>query len=254
MAYFEYLRVRRNFVGFAMFVFAIAAVVNVISALHSGDIQVSVGEKLHGFSVVFFTSLAAWGTAILATIIAASLNQQRDHLSYTWTRPQGRSSLALGLIAVDVGFLIAGFVLVLLIAMVTFTTVVGGRVPIVWAHAAPALLRGFGLTLMWYALVQAATAWGTFRGVTIAALSWPIFIILAALEAARFPAPWHQLLTVINLFNPMAYISGTTVQNNGEVVLHSIIPLGDTARLLFMYVISSAALIFAVFSWKRMEA
>ena len=255
MAYFEHLRVRTNFLVFAAFVLAIATLVISVTLFHSKDIRIEIGSNhVHGISVVFFTSLAAWGTALLATIIAASLNRQRDHLAYTWTRPRDRSAIAAETIAVDLGYLIAMFLFIFAVELVCVAIIVQGRIPLVWHNAIPAFLRGFGLALMWYAMVQAATAWAPFRGVVVSAVSWPVFIIVGSLEAVRFPAPWSTVITVLNVFNPMAYLSGTEIQKNGDVVLHSLLPFDDSTRLALVYAISLAALAFAVFSWKRMEA
>ncbi|MBV8152683.1 MAG: hypothetical protein JO101_00165 [Candidatus Eremiobacteraeota bacterium] len=254
MAYFEYLRTRRSFLIFAAFLLALTAAILVIVSFHSRDIQIGIGHHHTAVSVIFFTSLAAWGTAILASINCASLNRQREHLPYTWTRPQSREQMALELIAVDLAIMIAAFVLVVGLEMLVFAILTEGRIPLLWRGTGAAFLRGFGFALMWYSMVQAATAWASFRGSVVAGISWPIFIIVAGLEAARFPAPWSEILTFVNIFNPMAYLSGTEVSRSGEVVLHSVIPFADSVRLALMYGLSLLALVVAVFSWKRMEA
>ena len=256
MVYFEYLRVRRSFLIFAAVVTVLCLFVLALAGLHWNDIQIQVGRRhTVGVSIVFFTSFGAWGTAILATVIAASLNRQREHLAYTWTRPEKRETIALRFIAIDVAFLIAAFVLTMAIGMIVFFLLIGNRVPLLWTGTVSAFLRAFGFALMWYAIVQAATAWASFRGGVVAGVSWPVFIFLGGLEAARFPSPWREVFTLVNLFNPLAYISGTHVNaRTGDVTLESFLPFDATTRLALMYSVAAIALIIAILSWRRMEA
>jgi hypothetical protein len=258
MAYFEYLRVRTSFLIFAAVVVVLALFVYLIAALHSAQIDVGMSRhRLHappGLSILFFASFAAWGTAILATVISASLNRQREHLAYTWTRPERREATALSFVAIDVASLLAAFVLIIAVALACYFAVIGNRFPIIWKDAVPDLLRAFGFALMWYAIVQAATAWGSFRGGIVAGISWPVFIFLAGLLASHFPSPWGEVIRAVNVLNPMAYLSGTHVSaRTGDVVMHSLLPFDATTRLALMYGIAAIALVVAVLSWRRME-
>jgi hypothetical protein len=107
---------------------------------------------------------------------------------------------------------------------------------------------------MWYAIVQGCSAGIRFSGGAVAGCAWPVFIVAALLESARFPEPWNAILTVINIFNPMAYLSGTEVTRHGDVILNSIIPFTEPIRWALMYGISLVALVIAINTWKRMEA
>ena len=257
MAYYEYLRVRHALVIFAAIVIGLAATVYAVAEYHSASAVIKIQIDNHHVreaNVLVFTSMAAWATAILASVISTSLNRLQGHLPYAWTRPQSRLAMAAALIAVDLGALLAAFALVMAVEIGCFLLLARGSVGIGWHGAAADLLRAFGFAVMWYALVQGISAPLRMRGSAIVGISWPVFIAGASLEAARFPAPWHAILTAINLFNPMAYLSGTSVNANGDVILRSFIGFDPAVRVALMYGIAVLALLVAVTTWRRMEA
>lgn len=257
MAYYEYLRVRHAFLIFAAIVIGLAVTVYAVAEYHSASAVIKIevdGHHTHDISVVIFTSIAAFATAILASITSTSFNRLRGHLAYAWTRPQSRISMALSLIGVDLAVLLCGFTLVLGVEIACFLLISHGAIGVRWNGAAADVLRALGFAIMWYAIVQGVSARLQFSGGAIVGISWPVFMIGASLEGARFPAPWHEILTAINLFNPMAYLSGTHVSANGDVVLQSFIGFDPAVRVALMYGISLLALSVAVTTWRRMEA
>lgn len=257
MAYYEFLRVRKSAVILTAIVVALAATIYAIAEFHSASavIKIQVGRhSLHAMSVVIFTSMAAWMTAILACIISTSLNRLRDHLPYVWTRPESRVATATSLVGIDIAMLAGFFIVVMGVEITCFLLLARGAVGIGWNDAAWSVLRAFGFAVMWYAIVQAVSAGVRVSGTAIAGISWPVFIVGASLEGARFPAPWNQILTAFNIFNPMAYLSGTTMKENGDVVLQSFIGFDPAVRVALMYGIAVLALLIAVTTWKRMEA
>lgn len=255
MVYYEYLRVRKALTIYTLVLIVLAVGIYLIAAFHSHSMVFKVDvhkDEPHAAPLILFTSMAAWITAILATIISTSLNGQRDHLAYTWTRPQSRFAMAVAFIAADVATLVGGFVIVLAIEVSFFSLTT--HIPITARDAVGDYARAFGFALMWYAIVQGLSAGFSVRGGTVAGLSWPVFLFAAALEAARFPSPWQEILTAINVFNPMAYVSNPSFSDKGGVALHSIIPFEMSVRVALMYGITVAALWLAVSRWKRMEA
>lgn len=257
MLYYEYLRVRRPVLILTAIVVALAATVYAIAEYHSASaiIKIEVGKhSLHTLSIIVFTSGAAWMTAILASAISTSLNRLRDHLPYAWTRPQSRTATATSLIGVDIAALVTFFAVVMLVEIACFLLLARGAVGIGWSDTEWSLLRAVGFAIMWYAVVQAASAGLRVSGAAVTAISWPVFIIGASLAAARFPAPWSQILIAINILNPMAYLSGTRVSSSGDVVLQSFIGFEPAVRVALMYGIAALALFVAVTTWKRMEA
>ncbi|MGH7683466.1 MAG: hypothetical protein ACREMT_03885, partial [Vulcanimicrobiaceae bacterium] len=131
MAYYEYLRLQRSFLIFAAIVIGIALTVYAIAEYHSTSAVIKIEvdrHNVHTVSVVVFTSLAAWATAILASVISTSLNRLREHLSYTWTRPQSRIAMALTFIGIDLAVLLCAFALVLGIEIACFLLISRGAV------------------------------------------------------------------------------------------------------------------------------
>lgn len=157
------------------------------------------------------------------------------------------------MIGIDLAVLCCAFLLVLGVEIGCLLLISHGTIGVRWAGAGADILRALGFAVMWYAIIQAVSAALRFSGSAIIGMSWPVFIIGASLEAARFPAPWHQILTAINLFNPMAYLSGTHVSANGDVVLQSFIGFDPAVRVALMYGITVLALLVAVTTWRRME-
>ena len=257
MAYYEFLRASRSLLAFSLILAGLAAVIDIVTLFHSSHaiVRIDVGHEHHASNapLLIFTSIAAWATAILATFLSTSLNRQREHLAYTWTRPQPRATMSLTFVAVDVIVLVLAFVVAILVEIACFEVIARGVLPINWSGAVGDVFRALGFSLMWYALIQAVTAGLGSRGGAVAGASWPVFIVAALLESARFPSPWQEVLTVINVFNPMAYLSSTTVEHD-DVVLRSIIPFSTEVRLTLMYAITFAAVAVAVARWRRMEA
>jgi hypothetical protein len=256
MAYVERLWATRMFLWFAGIAAAIALViVAVVATIHSG------GHRTNGhtFGVGSLFSVAGYLTCIMATMLSATLNRDRDHLPYIWTRPQSRARIALSYIAVDIGTILIAYAVIVALCAFVVLNVPGGH--IVGERNAPALLvRYLALPLMWFAIIEAATSWNALKGSAAAGLSWAVFWLLLALAEVRLPAPLSTGIALLNLLNPLAYF----ITREGHSTLIDpvtanrmsghLLPVDYTAQTVIAYAVVVAACAIAVYTWSRMEA
>jgi hypothetical protein len=88
------------------------------------------------------------------------------------------------------------------------------------------------------------------RGALIAGLAWGVFPVLVGLyHVAWFPIWLHDVVYALNVFNPMAWLGGTTPHGNS-----SIIPLSVWGRVLGECAIAVALAIASVRLWSTREA
>jgi hypothetical protein len=109
---------------------------------------------------------------------------------------------------------------------------------------------------MWYAILQAFTAW--FRGSAgaVSGISWGVFITLAVLGAEHLPAPLHAAIAAIDIVNPLAYVTSLRTEGSGDITLtgtSSIYALGQGWRIAVVYAMAVAAAAVSVIGWKRAE-
>ncbi|MBV8073805.1 MAG: hypothetical protein JO140_00145 [Candidatus Eremiobacteraeota bacterium] len=199
-------------------------------------------------------ALAGYVSCIMATMMTATLNRDRSHLAYIWTRPRARERIALGYLAIDIVTILIAYALVSAVAAVIVSNIRGVTL-ILDSETATSVIRYAALPLMWYGLVEAATSWNGLRGGTVAGLSWAVFWGLLILRAINLPVPFEQLVALVNFLNPLAYF---TNRAGMSIVLGSHgIPtlfLTFTVQTVMAYCIFVASCALAVVTWKRMEA
>ena len=259
MAYVEILFARRMFVWFAAIVVMIAIFVVGSTLSFPGNIKVQHAHAV-GFGAIF--GIAGYIACIMATMLAATLNRDRSHLAYMWTRPIPRERIALGYMVVDVVAIVLAFFLI-----AGLTAMILTNVPNVHLVSDPktgaSLARFLAMPLMWYAVVEAATSWNGLRAQTVGGLSWAVFWCLLILATISLPTPLTQIIALVNVLNPLAYAvsasAGSSINILNPVTLDRLNPqhaflLGYGARTVLAYVIFVTGCIVATYAWKRMEA
>lgn len=257
MAYVELLFARKMFLWFSSIVVIIGILI--VSSVLSFPANVHVSKTVEmPYGAVF--SIAGYAACIMTTMIAATLNRDRGHLPYMWTRPVRREQIAFGYMLVDVITIVLAFFVVAATATFVLRTLPMFRLgpdP----DAGVGLLRYLVLPLMWYAVVEAVTSWNSLKGPAIAGIAWAVFWILLGISAVRLPAPFAWIVAVLNIFNPLAYF----VTRHGSSVLvdpvtlskwgsQGIIPFSYSAQTALAYAIFFTGCIIATFAWRRMEA
>jgi hypothetical protein len=256
MAYVEFLWTRKMFAWYVGIGIAAAAVL-LVAAI---DMNLHPSQALRRipFGVVF--GVAGYAGCIMTTLIAATLNRDREHLAYIWTRPVPRARIAFQYMSVDVLTIVVAFFVTAAIA----TVVIGN-----WPHSvlvadpnmASLLVRYLAIPLMWYGLVEAATSWNALKGPAAAGIAWGVFWILLLASAISLPAPVTGLVAALNLLNPLAYFLNV----RGEIMLldpvslseisgRNLITLGYTLQTILAYAIFIGGCAAATYAWRRMEA
>ena len=203
---------------------------------------------------VEFAVLAGGGSlaaVIIATLLAPGLSAEAGNTTaLIWTRPAPRDAIASRFIGVDVVTIVIAYV-IMLVALIVGIAIVGGLSVLTFEPAA--ILRNallaIGAALMWYAVISVAAARLPGRGPLIAGLSWGVFPLFVALVHAHFPVWLHDVVYVLNLLNPVAWLGGTTPQGNS-----SFLPYGVWTRAACEWGIAIVALVASVRLWSTREA
>jgi ABC-type transport system involved in multi-copper enzyme maturation permease subunit len=254
--YVEFLRVRRALIIYAIVIVALT-ILNTVS-LNIGHVHVVDSDphiaKLH-IPLTIVLTVAAFGSLLFGTLLAGSLNRERETLALSWTRPIPRERLALNYMLVDLAGVVVAF----------FITLLVGAVPLVTTHLISRIyvdsdvLTGvvlmLGVTVMWYGIVQAATSWYRGRAGLAVGLSWAFFILLLVIGHRGNFGPLVEAVTAaLNYINPLAYASSYGSVEGYGMDTTSYLGLPENVRLLASWCIGIAACAVAIFAWKRSEA
>jgi hypothetical protein len=193
--------------------------------------------------------LAGFLTMTLATVYGVSMSRFRDNAELIVTFPVTRERFAASVYSVDILALACSFAFVLVVSAVGVTLLgiwphvdFGGDDP-VWAF------KSFGAVVMFYALLQAVSAWVPGRGGLVLGLSWPLIIVLESLTQITHPAWIAAIFDFLTYFNPITYL-GSTVSKGA---MHAALPLPLLAQAFLSWIIALAALAIAVAGYKRRE-
>ncbi|MDQ2663517.1 MAG: hypothetical protein M3Y18_05720 [Candidatus Eremiobacteraeota bacterium] len=202
---------------------------------------------------VAFTVLTGF---ILATILAGTLARENDHLELAWTKPVSRERYALMAITIDMGAIVVGFLLTLVVVtacIALFTAPVYA-----WSHRSLAAI-GFALLgpIAWFAMLTAASA-SLKRGLgAVIGISWPVAIVVTALATgpvgtSAIAQVLYATFHFLNYFNPIGYLSHLSARlfDTGDISVASS-PATGLLMLLLLTIVYVAA---AVVQWRRVEA
>lgn len=255
MAYVEYLRVRRALTVYAIVVFAAMSILTI--SLQTAHVRLS-GSDVHidAIPLTLVLTIAGFGSLVLGTLLAGTLNRERDTLALSWTRPIARERMAATMMAIDLGGVVAAFALTLVLSLMPLVTV--GLLTRVVAdpHAPGAVANMFGVTVMWYGIVQAATSWYRGRAGLVVGLSWPAFGLLLVLgRQTRFGPVVQTLAAALDYLNPLAYLlSHDTTKGGTSLHESAYLALPESALTAMAWALGIAACAVAIAAWKRSEA
>jgi hypothetical protein len=247
MEYVQILRARRILTWYTGFLVA-GLVIEAISYYSSH------GHNLNEGTVPFhmLAAGAAVAALIIATLVAPGLSAEgANTTALIWTRPAPRDAIAARFIGIDIAAIVIGYA-IMLVAIMLGVAIVGGLSQV--TYDPEAILRSvtlaLGGALMWYAVISVVAARLPGRGPLIAGLTWGVFPILTALyHAHNFPIWLHDVIFVLNIFDPMAWLGGTTPQGNS-----SVIPLSVWERALGVWTITIVLAVASVRLWSTREA
>jgi hypothetical protein len=256
MQYVEYLRSRRLLIWWtAIFVasFVLTAITAISQSVH---VHGQVGTIPIGalFSMLFFFG------AVLASFVAPGLHSEHATLALVWTRPIPRSLVAWRYIAVDLLTIVAGLLVVIVVAVgqLAFIGVLGN---LTWEPGAGLhLALAFSCILMWYGLVSLAAVRFPERAGMIAGLSWLAFAAVVILSSVEPVWPvLHAIATALDYLDPFAYfgngasaisVSASSAAASSDAHAELAPPV---VRLILSTAIGIAALVATVRLWSTRE-
>jgi hypothetical protein len=292
MYYQEFLRVRQIFIGFAIALLLISALVLIFSGdakrSASGStaepVRVEVagasasvigagthrpanhGGQLVGVAVegsndnipvgVLLFVLSGFVSAVFALAVGCALAAENTgHLEVAWTRPTTRVGYALRVAAVDCAGILGIFALTMFLAAAVIS-IKGWWPQHVHAdsHTAVVAERFFLFPFSWYGLVSALTA--SMRGAgagLVAGLSWPVASITIALEKIHAHGLVSILLAIINSINPFLYASFGENALPGSSTINALVGAQSVA-IGALALIAVCGVGIAVLQWRRLEA
>ncbi|MDQ6941963.1 MAG: hypothetical protein M3169_05520 [Candidatus Eremiobacteraeota bacterium] len=248
MEYVEILRARRILAWYTGLIIA-GLVIEAIS-YYGGQHH----NHQNGGTLPFSILAAGAGAAalIVATLVAPGLSAEAANTTaLIWTRPAPRDAIAARFIGIDVAAILIGYVIMLAAMVVGFAIVGGLRIltfdPLEIVRASSLALCG---AIMWYAVISVAASRLPGRGPLLAGLAWGVFPALAAFFHASFLPIWlHDVIYVLNIVNPVAWLGGTTPQGDS-----SIFPLSLWWRVFAESAIAIALAVASVRLWSTREA
>ncbi|MGH7661845.1 MAG: hypothetical protein ACRENA_13140 [Vulcanimicrobiaceae bacterium] len=254
MSLVEFMHARKMFSWFA----GIAVVLGILSLTATRSIHAT-GAHSHPFTLSGIFSASGYASCIMATMLTATLNRDREHLAYIWTRPTPRERIALGYMIVDVATIVLAYVVIaaLVIAVVDGIPFMHFKAD---SSAGISFVRFLAIPLMWYGLVEAATSWNKVKGSAAAGLSWAFFWMLLLALAIPMPAPLHAILDALNFLNPLAYF---VTQHGDSVIIDPVslsevkshvVPLAYAYQTILAYAIFLVGCVVATVAWRRTEA
>jgi hypothetical protein len=231
-------------------VILVLAVVLGVSAQHT-VVNVN-GTRLGGIAIplVALAPVAMFLAMIYATSSGLSLNREAQTLALSWTKPLSRPAIALRIIATDVVMIVAAYVFAWLIVLGVVAACDG---TLIGSAQVPAMIAlSLGVTLMWYALIQAITsALPTSTGIVVGLL-WPGALILSGLNGSINPT-FDAAIRVLNAFNPLAYLNSVTHSSVAtQVTGYWQLPPGEAA--IIVWGLSVVYVAVAIALWMRREA
>ncbi len=270
MAYVEWLRVRHRLIAFTI-VFAILAALIVSPVLFGhvyasghNELRAGIGTPAPAPSArdalrqqLAHTQIplgALFGVAavlclIFTTTLGTSLNAQHDALNLAFTRPLSRERLALVYFGIDAAAIVACFALASFIVGFLPLALLGILDRVYPDRFAP-LMAAFGIatSLMFYGLLQGATAWSRGSTALTVGLAWPVFALAAIPGTPPLGPLVNGLLTVIRFLDPLVYL-----RNGGYLAFVATDWGGFAATFATVLAIAFAGCALAVLEWRRLK-
>jgi hypothetical protein len=210
------------------------------------------GARLGGIAVPLaaLASVAMFLAMIYATSSGLSLNREAQTLALSWTKPLSRPAVALRIIATDVVMIVVAYVFAWLVVLGVVAACNG---TLVGASQLPAMLAlSLGVSLMWYALIEAVTAALPISAGIVVGLMWPAALILSGLNGSINPT-FDTVIRVLNVFNPLAYLNSVkhTAATTTETGYWQLPP---SEAALIVWGLSVVYIAVAIALWMRREA
>lgn len=255
MFYAEVLRGRKVTLWVCAILGAACALIALASALFPDKLRLTPGNDAPALATVLWG--AAVASAIVASILGASLANENCHLEFVWPRPISRARYAVGVQIVDLVYLVVTFASTVGVGLLIAWILNGRPLAIAFDQAfALKALRILIFPIAWFGLIQALTAGvkSNAAGGWIIGITWPTAEGLSILATLPLIAPLHAALAFLNLANPIGYFPFWEAFDDSRG--HSLRPYFGYGLSLDTAALAAIALVgifVAVARWRRQE-
>lgn len=195
--------------------------------------------------------IAAFFSAIFATIIGASLSRENDgHLELVWTKPASRERSALTMFAIDLAGIFASMLLIAASCYFTIALYVGFPLLTYTTDSGVNFALSMLFPIAWYALAQGLTA-SLRRGGLISGLMWVGALLIPFLLGLLHNDIIRAALRTLNTINPLAYFINFSLPGHIPATL---LPATHTVNILALSAIIIIAGAASLVQWRRLEA
>jgi hypothetical protein len=251
MYYVEILFARSRLFWFTVVALLVAAVFSYFVTFPPPHAHIrNNGQDVSFDGVLIFAGFFAM---IMASMLGATLNRDGSHLPYIWTKPVARERIALTYMAIDVLTILASFGVI--VAVCSIVLAIPPQNPLKFDDLTGAILaRTLAVPLMLYGIIEVSTSWTPMRLGAAGGIIWPVSLAVEFLAAINLPFPLGQIFYVINVFNPIAYLSGLHGSSHVQVTPSEALPFDFTTQTILAFCIFVAGCVIATYNWKRMQA
>lgn len=253
--YKQIVRVRRALLAYFMVCAVLGLLVAAVGLSSHHAVNIENGGHVIIIPLMILFLIAAFPAAIFATVLGSGLaGENAQTLAWAWTKPISRTSYALGMMAVDVSAVITAYLIAILVLemmplmvyglfkYVTYSSVDGG-----------AFLRGLVFPIAVYCVLQAFTASLRRNAGLVIGLAWPIGLVLGGLRKTGLEHPFRDIVWLLNLINPWAYLAFQIDARDFAPVSPHIVQL-MVQHGIALAIIAVVAVFAATFQWNRLEA
>ena len=209
-------------------------------------------------SFAIFAAFATFITLIVATVLAAPFARENDgHLEIAFTKPVGRTALALQSIGVDLLGLLGVWVMAVVFLIVGHAIFQQPRFHLVPGDVTLIVL-GWLAVAAWYGMLCAMTASLRRAFGIVLGLWWLCSLVIVFVAKAQWGASLvaqtiHWVATVLAVVNPLYYMHfGPPVAVNGRPELS--LAVSPQYEIPALAILALIYLSLAVLQWRRVEA
>ncbi|GAC1572575.1 MAG: hypothetical protein NVS3B7_03340 [Candidatus Elarobacter sp.] len=257
MEYVEMLRARRVLTWYGGIIFTVVSL-GLIFATKDGAIQAQMAHDRN--PMIPFDAIlvgAAYGPLIIAAFLAVGLDAEYKTTAIAWTRPLSRLVIAARYIAVDLGTMVAAWLIAILAAVIPIFMLGINKYFVFSTNLLHEVLIAFACAVMWYGLIVFFSALMPLCANVVVGISWAYALIVPGLAQIPFPTPVHVVLVALTYLDPLAYLGHDSVTVSSDTTVsagtHSTIAGSGNEHVVAAFLIGLAAIAIGTRIWSTRE-
>ncbi len=220
-----------------------------------GTVTTTIIDTNGAVPMLIYMGFADVVALIVATVLAAPFAREIDgHLEVALTKPIPRAGYAIGVIGADVAGILAALFATLIVLYICALFFEAPKIDFSGSNA-HALPMGIAMSLAWYTLLAAATAWAGRGYGAVLGFAWPVVLIVNGLAKVEptsvLGAIVHYSAWVIAQLNPLWHADWSGIHESSA---SSAPDLSFGLRLAINVLLFAVYAALAVWRWQRVEA